>query len=177
MPIYWGRSQKNATRKMRLPQTSSDFRSCNLIFPSNQCSSTVTWLRHCRRKIRSLSPPIHWNVYSWKNLGALQKSRSKFHAKSKSANCCPSELSITYTSITATSNPNSLNLDQWEFGRNRAVEQSRSALERQLDALLQEKRNEQIQCWRDISVLTREHRQWFKQYCDEAQRTKMIFDQ
>jgi hypothetical protein len=65
-------------------------------------------------------------------------------------------------------------LQQWMFGHNRWVEQRRSALERQLDALDQEKRQEQIQCWRDIAQLTREFRDWFKQYCDLMQRIKII---
>ena len=65
-------------------------------------------------------------------------------------------------------------LQEWMFGRNRWVELRRSALEKQLDVLNQEKRQEQVQCWRDIAQLTREFRDWFKQYCDLMQRIKII---
>jgi hypothetical protein len=65
-------------------------------------------------------------------------------------------------------------LEQWMFGHNRWVEQRRSALENQLDTLNQEKRQEQVQCWRDIAQLTREFRDWFKQYRDLMQRIKII---
>ncbi len=65
-------------------------------------------------------------------------------------------------------------LCQWTFGVNRNVESRRSKLEKQLDALKQEKRQEQVQCWQDIVSLKKELRNWFKQYCDLMQRVKIV---
>jgi len=65
-------------------------------------------------------------------------------------------------------------LSQWEFGSSRNVEQRRSNLEKQLDTLKQEKRQEQVQCWQDIVSLKKELRNWFKQYCDLMQRVKIV---
>ena len=57
---------------------------------------------------------------------------------------------------------------------NRAIEGRRSNLEKQLDALLQEKRKEQVQCWQDIAALKKEFRVWFKQHRDLTQRVKLV---
>jgi hypothetical protein len=65
-------------------------------------------------------------------------------------------------------------LDNWQFGRNRSVETRRSKLETQLDTLNQETRQEQLQCWRDTAQLTKEFRDWFKQYRDLLQRVNII---
>jgi hypothetical protein len=65
-------------------------------------------------------------------------------------------------------------LEQWMFGHNKWAEQRRSALEKELDALNKEKRQEEVQCWQDIAQLTREFRDWFKQYCDLMQRIKIV---
>jgi hypothetical protein len=65
-------------------------------------------------------------------------------------------------------------LDNWQFGRNRSIETRRSKLEAQLDALNQEKRQEQLQCWRDTAQLTKEFRDWFKQYRDLLHRVNII---
>jgi len=62
----------------------------------------------------------------------------------------------------------------WAMGRNRTVESRRSSLEKQLDALNQEKRLEQVKSWQDIVSLKKEWRNWFKQYCDVMQRSKII---
>ena len=65
-------------------------------------------------------------------------------------------------------------LHHWELGSSRSVESRRSSLEKQLDSLKQEKRQEQVQCFKDIMLLKTEHRTWFKQYCDVMQRAKII---
>jgi len=62
----------------------------------------------------------------------------------------------------------------WPIGGNRAIETRRSSIEKQLDALKQEKRSEQVQCWQDIAQLEKEFRIWFKQYCDLVQRVKLV---
>lgn len=68
-------------------------------------------------------------------------------------------------------------LYSWEFGRFRNIEHRRSRLEQQLDRLKQEKRQEQVKCWQDIAFLKKESRQWFKEYCDLMQRTKIILSE
>lgn len=62
----------------------------------------------------------------------------------------------------------------WALGRSRSIEQRRSSLEKQLDALDQEKRLELVKSWQDIEGLKKEFRQWFKQYRDVMQRAKII---
>ena len=62
----------------------------------------------------------------------------------------------------------------WRIDGIRAVEQRRSALEKQLDTLKQEKRQEQVQCWQDIANLKVEFRKWFKQYGDLALRVRVM---
>ena len=62
----------------------------------------------------------------------------------------------------------------WPFSGNRAIESRRSALEKQLDALKQEKRKEQVECWKDIAKLRQEARTWFKQYVDLSLRARVV---
>lgn len=68
-------------------------------------------------------------------------------------------------------------LYSWELGRVRNVEQRRSGLEKQLDELNKQKRQEQVECWRDIAELKREFRTWLKQYCDLMQRVTLVLPQ
>ena len=67
-----------------------------------------------------------------------------------------------------------LELDSWYPGANRSIESRRSSLEKELNTLLHEKRQEQIQSWQDISRLKTEFRTWFKQYRDLVERVKLI---
>lgn len=69
---------------------------------------------------------------------------------------------------------NLLQLYDWGLGSNRAIEIRRIRLEKQLDTLLLEKRTEQVKCWNDIALLNKDFRNWFKQYCDLAQRVNLI---
>lgn len=62
----------------------------------------------------------------------------------------------------------------WEPGINKGIEIRRSKLEKELNTLNQEKRQEDIQCWQDIALLKKEFRDWFKQYSDLLQRVKII---
>ena len=62
----------------------------------------------------------------------------------------------------------------WPLSGNRAIEQRRNGLEKQLDALKQEKRQEQVKCWQDIAVLKVESRTWQKQYHDLVQRVRLV---
>ncbi len=64
-----------------------------------------------------------------------------------------------------------------EMGWSRSLETRRSRLEQQLNQLLVEKRQEQTQCFKDISLLQKESRQWFKQYLDLLQRVKIVIPQ
>ena len=65
-------------------------------------------------------------------------------------------------------------LSSFPIGGNRAIEGRRSTLEKQLDALLQEKRQEQVRCWQDIAALKKEFRVWMKQYRDLEQRARLV---
>lgn len=67
-----------------------------------------------------------------------------------------------------------MELYSWPLGANRGIEIRRIRLEKQLDTLLQEKRAEQVKCWNDIALLNKELRNWFKEYCDLAQRVRLI---
>ena len=65
-------------------------------------------------------------------------------------------------------------LKLWPLSSDRAIESRRSALEKQLDALKQEKRQEQVLCWQDAAALRKEFRMWLKQYSDLMQRVKLV---
>jgi hypothetical protein len=65
-------------------------------------------------------------------------------------------------------------LERWPLDGIRAIEQRRSTLEKQLDALLQEKRAEQVKCWQDVARLKEEGRKWCKQYRDLRERVRLI---
>lgn len=62
----------------------------------------------------------------------------------------------------------------WEPGTNPSIDSRKSILERQLDALKQEVRKEQVQCSQDVSILNKEFRTWLKQYCDLMQRVRLV---
>ena len=62
----------------------------------------------------------------------------------------------------------------WPLSGNRAIEQRRAGLEKQLDLLKQEKRAEQVQRWQDVSRLKSEFRKWLKEYRDLAGRVNLI---
>jgi len=66
--------------------------------------------------------------------------------------------------------------DHGEIGRNRSVELRRTRIEQQLNQLLQEKRMEQGRCFRDIALLNKELRNWFKEYANLTQRVKLVLN-
>lgn len=57
---------------------------------------------------------------------------------------------------------------------NRAIEMRRSSLEKQLDALNVERRQEQVLCRQDVARLRQEFRNWFKQHADLVQRVQLV---
>jgi len=65
-------------------------------------------------------------------------------------------------------------LYRFPMGGSRAIEQRRSGLEKQLDALNQEMRGEMVTCWQDVAKLRAELRQWWKQYEEARQRTAIV---
>lgn len=67
-----------------------------------------------------------------------------------------------------------LPLDFWEPGSISSIDSRKAGFAKQLDKLKQEVRQEQVQCWQDISQLNKEFRNWFKQYCDLVQRVRLI---
>lgn len=65
--------------------------------------------------------------------------------------------------------------DPWGIGNNREIDTRRSKLENELEALKKQKRDEARECWRDISNLKKEHRQFFHEYRNSLRRVKVIF--
>jgi len=68
-------------------------------------------------------------------------------------------------------------IDQWQMGSQRHIEQRRSKLEQELSKLKQEKRQEQILCFQDILKLRQEKRNWLKQFGDLSRRVKLVLPQ
>lgn len=62
----------------------------------------------------------------------------------------------------------------WQLGSNRSIEVRRIRLEQQLDTLNNERRQELVTAWQDVAALKKEFRTWFKQYCDLAQRVRLV---
>lgn len=58
----------------------------------------------------------------------------------------------------------------------RPWQRRRMSLEQRLDALLQEQRREQVECWRDVAKLRAEYRKWMKQYRDVQHRARFVLD-
>lgn len=67
-----------------------------------------------------------------------------------------------------------LEMNHWPLNGVKAIELRRSNLEKQLDTLLNEQRREQVLCFQDIADLKREFWKWFKEYCDVAQRMRIV---
>src|ERR1044072_12613 len=63
-------------------------------------------------------------------------------------------------------------LDIWQLGTSRIVDNRRSKLEQELEKLNQEERAEQVKCWQDVEGLRKEFRQWLKEYSDTLRRVK-----
>lgn len=67
-----------------------------------------------------------------------------------------------------------LRLYAWQFPSNSIVEQRRHTLERSLEVLLSEQRQEAVLCLRDTESLRKELRQWQKQHDDLVQRITLL---
>ena len=67
-----------------------------------------------------------------------------------------------------------LHLDAWHFPNNPVIEQRRNTIERTLDTLVAQERDEQVSCWRDTELLSKELRQWQKQHEDLVQRVALL---
>ncbi len=67
-----------------------------------------------------------------------------------------------------------LELEVWPRGSVPWVENQRNSLDRQLDGLSHELRQESLNCWRDMAILKRELRTWFKEYIGLFQRTSLV---
>lgn len=66
-------------------------------------------------------------------------------------------------------------IDSWELGKNRTIDSRRSKIEQELEQLKSQKRTEARECWRDIALLKKEKREFFKEYRDALRRVKVIF--
>lgn len=67
-----------------------------------------------------------------------------------------------------------LTLQRTPLRFDRTLDQKRATIDACLAKLRAESRNEQSQCWRDITRLTEELRTWTKQYEDLAQRVRLL---
>jgi hypothetical protein len=65
-------------------------------------------------------------------------------------------------------------LDTWPRGANRSIEQRKIALEREIANLGKEMRSEKVACFRDITLLKRDLRQFQREYRNELRRVKML---
>lgn len=68
-------------------------------------------------------------------------------------------------------------LDNWGLGHNRDIDLRRSKLEKELETLKKQKRDEERENWRDIALLKKEHREFYRQYREALRRVKVIFPQ
>ena len=66
-------------------------------------------------------------------------------------------------------------IESWGIGRNRNVDARRSQIEKELEALKNQKRNETRESWRDTALLKKEHREFFHEYRNALRRVKVIF--
>lgn len=64
----------------------------------------------------------------------------------------------------------------WSPGLSRSADSERSVLEKQIDVLKAEAREEERACWQDVARLKEELRRWTKQYRDLSSRVRLMFD-
>ena len=65
-------------------------------------------------------------------------------------------------------------LDNWGVGNNKSVDTRRLLFEKEIEALKSQKRIESRESWRDISLLRKEHREFFKEYRNAVRRVKIV---
>ena len=75
-----------------------------------------------------------------------------------------------------TTNERLLELETWRAGTNSNADKVRNAVERQLAALEQEKRAEEVACWRDITRLHTDLREMMGEWSQESQRENLLSD-
>lgn len=66
-------------------------------------------------------------------------------------------------------------IDTWDHGKNRNIDTRRLQIEKELEALKNQKRDEKRESWRDIARLKKEHRQFFHEYRNALKRVKVVF--
>lgn len=66
-------------------------------------------------------------------------------------------------------------IDSWGYGNNKSIDLRRSKIEKEVEALKKQKRDELRESWRDIALLRKEHREFFHQYRNALRRVKVIF--
>jgi len=66
-------------------------------------------------------------------------------------------------------------IETWGLGRNKNIDTRRTQIEKELEALKSQKRDETRESWRDISLLKKEHREFFHEYRNALRRVKVIF--
>ena len=66
-------------------------------------------------------------------------------------------------------------IDTWHLGSNKNIDTRRLQIEKELESLKGQKRDENGESWRDISLLKKEHREFFREYRNALRRVKVIF--
>lgn len=67
-----------------------------------------------------------------------------------------------------------LEVDTWAVGKNQTIDMRRSRIEREVEALKREKREEARECWRDVALLKKERRQFYHEYRNALRRMKVL---
>ena len=66
-------------------------------------------------------------------------------------------------------------LDSWGMGGNRDIDTRRLQLEKEIEKLKDQQRVESRESWRDISLLRKEHREFFREFRNAMKRVNLIF--
>ena len=68
-------------------------------------------------------------------------------------------------------------IESWGIGNNKNIDSRRSQLEKEIEALVKQKSDEERENWRDVALLRKEHRQFSQQYLNAMRRVKIITGQ
>ena len=67
-----------------------------------------------------------------------------------------------------------LEIEPWGMGSHKGMDQRRTKLEQEVEALKREKREETRGCWQDIALLKKERRQFYHEYRNALRRMKVL---
>ena len=66
-------------------------------------------------------------------------------------------------------------IETWGLGKNRNIDTRRAQIEKELEDLKAQKRDENRESWRDTAILRKEHREFYHEYRSALKRVKVIF--